>query len=154
MEFASKSENSKCLVCFYTGLNHSNIKFTHSGEQSAEIFLRTHNCIAAYLAEKFSAFCGKLIVNAVFAPTQPQPLEYVWENLDSHSDADKESRCLDMRPCRFVHRYELFACVFLRSSWWRSTEMSAQSHISSDWNLSINWIVCIFTWVCCSFPPI
>jgi hypothetical protein len=79
MEFASKSEHINYLACFYTALNHSNIKFTHSGEQSAGIFLRTHNCIAAYLAEKFSAFCGKLILNAVLAPTQTHPLEYVWE---------------------------------------------------------------------------
>jgi len=80
MEFASKSEHSNYLVCFYTGLNHSNIKFTHSGDQSAEIFLRTHSCIAVYLADTFSAFYGELILNAVLAPTQPQPLEYVWEN--------------------------------------------------------------------------
>ena len=154
MEFASKSEHSNNLVCFYTALNHSNIKFTHSGTNLQRSSWEADRCIAAYLAEKFSAFYGNQILNAVLAPTQLQPLEYVWESWDSHSDDDKESRCLDMRPCGFINRYELFAYAFLPSSSWWSMQKTARSHIPSDWNLRINWIVCTFTWVCCLFPPI
>lgn len=79
-------------------------------------FWETRSCIDAYLAEKFSAFYGKRILNMVLASNQPQSLDYVWERSDSHSDDDKESSCLVMTPCGFVNTYERFAYAFLPSS--------------------------------------
>jgi hypothetical protein len=149
MEFASKSEHCFILLWMILIL-HLLTQETNLRRYSWE----AQSCIAAYLAEKFSAFYGKRILNAVFASTQPQPLEYVWETWDFHSDADKESRCLDVRQCGFVNKYELFAYVSLTSPSWWSTEKSARSHIPPDWNLSMNWIICTFTCVCCLFHPV